>query len=91
MKKIGFKNPRILPRKIRKKTCLPDIHVGGVEEEGAVTGVRLLPVDVVEVNVVHARVLGASAVLAVTDKTSELERSSTLLKRITGKSFFFNI
>ena len=62
---------------------LPDIHVGGIEEEGAVTGVRLLPVDVVEVNVVDARVLGARAVLAVTDRTRELERSFTLLKRIT--------
>ncbi len=44
--------------------AFPNIQVGAVEEEGAVGGVHLLPVDVVEVDVVDAGVLGAAGVAA---------------------------
>ncbi len=54
----------VLPQSIPGVRAFPNIQVGAVEEEGAVGCVHLLPVDVVEVYVVDAGILGAAGVAA---------------------------
>ena len=41
---------------------VPDVQVSGVEEDCSVGGVGLLPVDVVEVDVIHVRILGTRTI-----------------------------